>query len=228
MNGIDALVSVIMVVRNGARYIGAALDSVFAQTRPVHEVVVVDGHSTDQTEAIVRAHAGVRWIEQPGQGLADARNAGAREATGNWIAFLDHDDLWLPDKLERQFTALQDCPEATYVMGWLEFFADPADPQDAAAAHFNAKRIGTPRAGPTPGTVLVRRDTFEHVGPFDDRYTIGCDLEWIQRLRERETGVDCRDVVLRKRLHGRNLSRRASVNRADIFGILRDRLSRRD
>lgn len=227
MSEADERVSVIMVVRNGARYIAEALDSVFAQTRPANEVIVVDGNSTDRTAEIVRAYASVRWLEQPRRGLADARNAGARAATGDWIAFLDHDDHWLPDKLERQFAALRSCPESTYVMGWLEFFADPTNSADAPLpVAYTAKRLGAPRAGPTPGTLLIRRETFEEVGLFDDRYAIGCDLEWIQRLRERGLrAADCRDVVLHKRLHGRNLSRQASLHRADIFDILRDRLS---
>lgn len=218
-------VSAIVVVRNGERFIAEALDSILAQTHPAHEIVVVDGRSADRTAEIVRRYDGVRWLQQPGQGLADARNAGARAATGDWIAFLDHDDRWLPDKLQRQFAALRARPDARYVMGWLEFFAGPDEPLRAAYA---AERLGTPRAGPTPGTVLIRCDAFEAVGPFDDRYAIGCDLEWIQRLRERRLpAADCRDVVLQKRLHAGNLSRQAARNREDIFSILRDRLGRR-
>lgn len=224
-NGMNESVSVITVVRNGERHIAEALDSVFAQTRPADEILVVDGRSTDRTAEIVRAYEGVKWLEQPGRGLADARNAGARVTTSEWIAFLDHDDRWLPDKLQRQFAALRSRPDSTYVTGWLEFFADPEEPPPPG---FLASRLGAPRPGPTPGTVLIRRDAFAEVGPFDDRYAIGCDLEWIQRLRESGLpAAECRDVVLHKRLHGRNLSRQTAANRADIFGILRDRLSRR-
>lgn len=219
-------VSVVTVVRNGERYIAEALESILAQTHPAHEIIVVDGRSADRTPEIVRGYDGVRWMQQPGQGLADARNAGVRAATGRWIAFLDHDDRWPQDKLLYQFTALRARPDAMYVMGWLEFFVDPFEPPPA---QYTAKRLGTPRPGPTPGTVLIRRDAFEEVGPFDDRYAIGCDLEWVQRLSEaRLPAAECHDMVLMKRLHGRNLSRQATANREDIFGVLRDRLSRRD
>lgn len=94
-------VAVVIPAWNAAATIGAALESVAAQTRPPREVIVVDDGSTDDTAAIA-ARAGVTVLRVPNGGAARARNLGIAAATSPWIAFLDADDTWVPDKLERQ------------------------------------------------------------------------------------------------------------------------------
>jgi glycosyltransferase involved in cell wall biosynthesis len=93
------LVSVIMAVRNGARFIAAALRSVLDQDYPSIEVIVVDGRSTDASRAIAGAIPGVRILVQGGSGLSDAWNCGIEQASGDLVAFLDSDDLWRPRQL---------------------------------------------------------------------------------------------------------------------------------
>src|SRR5437879_7719954 len=89
-----------------ASYIGPALDSVFAQSRPPAEVIVVDDGSTDETsERIAPYRDRLVYIRQPNQGVAQARNTGVRTARGDLLAFLDGDDLWEPEKLARQVAA---------------------------------------------------------------------------------------------------------------------------
>jgi len=216
-------VSAILVVLDGERYIAGAINSVLAQSHPVQELIVVDGHSTDRTAAIASGFERVRLIQQPGQGLADARNAGIRAARTEWVAFLDHDDEWQPEKLDHQFTALRATPGSQYSLGRLAFFVDDTDELPPGLL----KRLGIPRDGPTPGTLLARRDLFDRVGLFEPRYAIGCDLEWITRVREAAVpSAPCTEVVLRKRLHAGNLSRHRAANRAEIFDILRGQLSR--
>ena len=219
MSALTGLASAIIVVRNGERYIAQAIQSVLAQSCPVGELIIVDGESTDRTAEIVRGFDGLRMIQQPGSGLADARNAGILAANSNWIAFLDHDDEWLPDKLQRQFDALRARPGALYSLGWLEFFTDSDGPLPPG---YTEKMLNQPRPGPTPGTLLARREVFDLAGLFEGRYSIGCDLAWIKRLRELGIqGMECSDVLLRKRLHAGNLSRQARINRGEIFDILR-------
>ena len=93
----NGLVSVIMPVFNAERFVAQALASVAAQTYSPVELLVVDGGSTDGTEALVQAYAAahgpVRWLRQTGSGLAAAWNSGLAAATGEWVAFLDSDDL---------------------------------------------------------------------------------------------------------------------------------------
>jgi glycosyltransferase involved in cell wall biosynthesis len=91
-------VTVVIPAFNEASRIGAAIESVLAQTLPAHEIIVVDDGSTDGT-AEVASRPGVRVLRQPNGGISAARNRAFREATGDWIALLDADDFWLPERL---------------------------------------------------------------------------------------------------------------------------------
>ena len=106
-------ISVVIPTYNGSRFIAETLESVFAQTLQPDEVLVIDDGSTDNTAAIVESFAPrVRVFRSSNQRQAAARNFGARQATSEWIAFLDHDDLWMRNKLERQMEELARHPEA--------------------------------------------------------------------------------------------------------------------
>jgi glycosyltransferase involved in cell wall biosynthesis len=110
-------VSVIIPTYNRAELISQAIDSVLAQTVPAHEIIVADDGSTDDTAAVVAAYGDrVRYLALPHRGQpAATRNAGIRAATGVLLAFLDSDDLFLPDKLARQIAALAQTPAAGVV-----------------------------------------------------------------------------------------------------------------
>src|SRR5436305_9045125 len=117
----DSVVSVIMAVRDGERYIAEALESVFAQTRPPDEVIVVDDGSKDGTVGIARRFP-VRLVSRAADGVSAARNAGLEVARGDLIAFIDHDDRWLPRKVERQVAYLEARSDVGYVLCWLRAF----------------------------------------------------------------------------------------------------------
>src|SRR3954451_20944083 len=107
----DQLVSVVIPTYNGQRYIAATLDSILVQKHRPLEIWVVDDGSTDATTQVVRDYAPeVRLIEQSRRGHPAARNAGIRAAAGEFLAFLDHDDLWSPDKLELQMASFMQNP----------------------------------------------------------------------------------------------------------------------
>jgi hypothetical protein len=108
-------VSVCIPTYNAAEYLRAAIESALAQTRPPDEIIVVDDGSPDHTREVCESFgAKVRYILQENDGTlgAGARARAMREATGDWIALLDHDDLWLPDKLEKQLSAARQHPDA--------------------------------------------------------------------------------------------------------------------
>jgi glycosyltransferase involved in cell wall biosynthesis len=115
-----ASISVVLPAYNSQGTLAAALDSVFAQTRPPDEVIVVDDGSKDATPAIVSNHpqaTRIRYLRQENTGAAAARNAGIRAATGEWIAFLDADDLWLPRRLEAGREVADRNPELRWIAG---------------------------------------------------------------------------------------------------------------
>lgn len=218
-------VSVITVVKNGERYLADALSSVLAQSRPPWEILVIDGQSTDGTAALARSFPRVRCLLQHGQGLAGARNLGIDAARGDWIAFLDHDDLWAPDKLETQVGFMLDHPGLQYTTTLVQFLVEA---ETAARPQLRQGQTVAPREGATPSTLLALRGLFAALGGFDPAYRIGCDADWFTRARDRgvPTAVLPRPLTF-KRLHERNLSVNAAVNRADMFRIARQSIARR-
>ena len=119
------LVSVIIPVHNGGRYLRAALESVFAQTYRPFEVIVVDDGSTDDSGVIAQSFHDVRYIHQANQGVAAARNNGIEAARGEFFAFLDQDDLWTPEKLKLQIAYLLSHPDLGYTLTQQQFFLEP-------------------------------------------------------------------------------------------------------
>jgi len=109
-------ISAVIPAYNNGRYISRAIDSVLAQTRPVDEIIIVDDGSADNTGEVVKRYGEkVRYIRQDNAGASTARNTGIEAAAGDWIAFLDGDDEWLPDKTERQVELLARNPDLVWV-----------------------------------------------------------------------------------------------------------------
>lgn len=111
-------ISVIIPAYNAAGSIRRAIDSVLAQTYPAQEIVVVNDGSTDNTAEVLKQYQNqIRVIEQSNAGVSAARNTGIQAASGDWIAFLDADDQWLPDKLHLQSALVMRNPELSWVSG---------------------------------------------------------------------------------------------------------------
>lgn len=203
-------VSVVIPVRNGAAFIGAAIESVLAQTASelaVAEVVVVDNSSTDATCAAVEeflqkhGEGRVTLISEPRPNAANARNAGAALATGEWLAFLDADDLWLPEKLALQMKGRGEHPEAELLFTLGEEFVSPE------AAQGNLTCRPEPYAMLTPSSLLLRREVFAQVGDLPD-VASGEFIAWFGWARElgyREFVVP--EVLVKRRIHGGNSTR---------------------
>ena len=121
------LVSVVIPTYNRAEYLKQALSSVFRQTFTDYEVIVVDDGSTDGSRRIIEAFPSVKAIYQPNHGVAAARNAGVDGSSGLFLAFIDQDDLWLPEKTRVQLEYLLDHPDVGAVSCHTEFFLDGLD-----------------------------------------------------------------------------------------------------
>ena len=219
------LVSCVIPVHDGERYLAETLDSVLAQSHAPLEVIVVDDGSTDRTVGVARAHSvRAKVVSQPQAGHAAARNRGVRETTGAFIAFVDADDLWHPAKLAMQFSTFNDRPELGIVFTHLENFLSP-DVATEAAVPIDP--------GPVPGytsvTMLARRDVFAKVGPLDESLAHGNDRAWFCRAAEAGIAMAMLpDVLVRRRLHGANRSaRHAARSRAEYLRILKRSLDRR-
>jgi glycosyltransferase involved in cell wall biosynthesis len=208
------LVSVIIAVKNSARYLADCLNSVAAQTFIDYEIIVVDGWSTDGTEAIARSYEKVRFFQQQGTGFADGWNSGMQHARGEYFAFIDSDDRWVPDKLADQVAMLQNNPKIEAVIGKVRFFVEPGE---TPSRTFSAKVLGRDHIGRMPGTLLARRGLFERIGDWGEN-----DLDWFLKVNDSGVSFGVVDsVLLHKRVHGRNFSYMAAENASYPKEILR-------
>ncbi len=222
------LISCIVVVYNGERFITAALDSVRAQSwRPI-EIIVADDGSTDRTAEIVAGYGDeVRFITQETAGPAATRNLGLAAATGEYVAFLDGDDLWHEETLARQMARLETKPVPDACVAHVQHFWMPE------MADEEAKLRDQPRGQVVPGyvaaTLLAPRALFDRVGGFDTELWFGDGADWFMRAAETGAVVALLDdVLLYHRMHKRNLMRRrVDASREEFLDIVRASLSRR-
>lgn len=190
-------VSVVITTFNQASYIGEALGSVLVQTYPLHQIILVDDGSRDDTRAVVAPYRDrIRYVRQANHGVAGARNAGVAAADGDLIAFLDGDDVWAPDKVERQVAAAAAYPAAALIAtDGVEFEGE----QDLGG-HLLGRGVRERLAGrvsmewdcydslvarnliPTTSQVAVPRWALERVGASDRRYATGSDWDLYLRL----------------------------------------------
>lgn len=199
------LVSCVVPVFNGARYVGDAIASILAQTHRAIDIVVVDDGSTDATADVLR-HFGeaIRVLRVTHGGLAGARNLGIAASRGEYIAFLDADDLWLPGKVARQLARFAERDDLEMSLTGIRNFWDGAVAGEAAM--YDDTRFAGPLPGHSCCTLLARRDVFDRVGPFAHLPLVE-DVDWL--LRARDLGVVTEldaDVQVRRRLHGQNAS----------------------
>ena len=118
MNSTCYTISVVIPAYNSAVFLPDCINSIRQQSVPLHEIIVVDDGSSDNTGAVVKTLGGnIIYIKQENQGPAAARNHGIQQATGDWIAFLDADDQWIPNKIELQLNCLGKHPELQLIAG---------------------------------------------------------------------------------------------------------------
>ncbi len=217
-------VAVVIPVFNGARYLGEALASVFAQTHRPAEVVVVDDGSTDGSAALAASFAGVTLLAQPNAGPSSARNAGVAASSAELIAFLDADDLWLRQKLERQVAALESDPAVGLVLCYQEYrFEGPSAPP----RWFRGPTDGGSERGAVPSNWLLPRAVFERVGPFDASVRYAEDQEWFARALA--AGVRrhyVEEALVVKRIHDANASGDVDLNLKSVLNVLRAKVVR--
>jgi len=220
-------VSVVIPAYNAAAYLPAALASVFEQRGAELDVLVIDDGSTDATVEVARRHAPrVRVLGQAHRGIGAARNAGVAAAVGQFVAYLDADDLWPEGRLKVLLDSLDAAPSAGLAAGRLRCFVSP----ELGAQE--RRRIQVPRgelsgAG-MAGASLIRRSAIDRVGPFDERLRVGEMVDWY--LRARDAGIEqvlIERVVLLRRIHATNQGRRHADARADYLRTVRAALARR-
>ena len=226
MNATDApLVSIILAVKNGERFIAEAINSLLAQTYRTYEIIVIDGQSDDRTAEIVQSFSEIRYFRQADFGLANGRNFGIKIAQGQLIAFLDHDDLWLSYKLQKQVQHLIQHPELRYVISQVQFFSES---NFRPRPGFRAHSFESSQAAYTPSALLAHKDVFKQIGNFDPAFKVACDIDWFTRAQDHKIPMTILpDILLRKRIHQVNLSSNVEVNRRELMRVVKQSLDRR-
>lgn len=212
---------------NGERYLAEAIESALAQTVPCAEVVVIDNGSSDGSVEIARSYGSDTTVRALGsnRGIGFARNEGLALAKGEYIAFLDHDDIWEPQKNELQLAALAAPDAPDFVFGHVrQFFSPDLDPAVAA----RLKQPSGTQPGLYLGAMLAPRRTWDRVGPWEQAWEVADGLAWLARAR----GLGLReamlpDLVANRRIHGGNQSFQNHDARAEWARVLKASLDRR-
>jgi glycosyltransferase involved in cell wall biosynthesis len=219
------LISVVIPVFNAEPHLAEALDSVVTQSHPSIEVLVIDDGSTDGSGEVARRYPDprIRVVSQPNSGPAAARNRGVLIAKGEFLAFLDADDIWEPFKLKLQLDVLQAHPNVAMVFG--DAVHVQANPDSRTP---RLVRCGGVMRGHSVGTLLIRATEFHRVGPFSTQWRVGEFLDWYARAIDLGLeAITVPEVVLMRRLHGDNLGRRERAAKQDYARVIASTVARR-
>lgn len=220
----QGLVSVIIPNYNYAQYLREAIDSVLAQTYRDIEVIVVDDGSKDDSRAVLESYGDtIKAIFQQNQGVAAARNNGAAASDGEYIAFLDADDAWLPTKIERQIDRFAD----SETLGLVHVGVDEVDSEGQSLVHrlegaegtVSATLLMLGREGVLGGGsgAMVRRAVFDEIGGLDERLSTSADWDMFYRVSERSEVGFVRELLVKYRVHGSNMHTNVDVFEHDML-----------
>ena len=205
-------VSVIIPTYNYAHFIAEAVESVLAQTYPIFEIIVVDDGSTDNTTEVIKQFGdSVKYIKQKNGGVCAARNNGVKNASGDFIAFLDADDDWLPAKIEKQIAKFGEDEKIGLVhCGMREFDTESGE---TVRLHIEGEEgwvaddlllFEKPVVIGCGGSILVSRKAFEEIGGFDINLKVGEDWDFCYRLARKFKVGFVREILVHYRHHGDN------------------------
>ena len=224
-------ISVVIPAYNASKYIGETLASVLAQTLPPDEVLVIDDGSTDDTADVAeRFGPPVRVIRRANAKQAATRNFGVQEAKSEWVAFMDSDDLWAVDKLEKQMLELARNPKADLCYAARVHFIenDGVKQMLSVIPVPEASEIDKALARNTtflPSAVVVRRSTFLASGGFDTQFKIVEDWDlWMRLLNSGTIFAGCREPLLLYRIHLKGVSKNMDVWLAETDQVYRERI----
>ena len=224
----EGLVTCVVPVYDGERFLAEALDSALAQDYEPMEIVVVDDGSTDGTPDVAAGYGDrIRYLRQENAGPSAARNRGLEASRGEFVSFLDADDLWVPGKTTLQVETLRERPGLDWCVGhvqnfWMEELAE--EERQFEGRRFSEERL----PGYSLDTLLARRSAFEVIGGLDPDLRTGEDNDWFLRARDSDLShLLLPDLLARRRLHAGNLTRRDLASRDTLLQNLKASLDRR-
>lgn len=219
-------VSVIMTVHNGEKYLEESVNSILSQTRKVDEIIIVNDGSTDGTsEILAQFDNKILVLNQMKSGIAIGWNRGVQEANGTYISFLDSDDYWPSNKIDRQIKTLRSKTEITISFGHVKQFYSPELLEEERALKRCPEK---PEPGFSSGTMLIRKQDFMSVGLFNPKWTKGIFSDWFLRAKDLDQTMHMDEsIFLYRRIHLENhgILKREKYN--DYVRMLKESLDRR-
>ncbi|NNE99536.1 MAG: glycosyltransferase [Pyrinomonadaceae bacterium] len=219
-------VSVVIPAYNAERYLAASIESVFQQTYDRWELLVIDDGSTDSTGEIAGSYgnAAVKYFFTPNGGVSRARNIGIENASGKYVAFLDADDVWEPEKLEIQMDVLD--RETNVKACYSAFFLVDENLNEVGVRRSKRKSNAlndlmlSGNVVATPSTVIAEKDLFSQVGGFDTDLSLCADWEMWIRLATKTEFAYIDEPLLKYRVHESNMSNNPRVLESDTILLL--------
>ena len=226
-------ISCIVPVYNGERFLSEALDSILGQTYRKLEVIVVDDGSADGTESVAKRYGEkIRYCRQPNAGAPAARDEGIRIAKGELVAFLDADDLWHPEKLERQQARFQARPELDLCFTHAKHFW--VGEMEEEEQRFQNHRLNQILPAYLTQALLVRRELFLTVGTFNTGARFADAMDWFLRAVHHGAVMELLpEALLYRRMHQENCSMESDTRQMTptmqeaLLKVVRDSLIRR-
>ena len=220
------LVSVVVPVFNGERFLAEALASICDQDYGEFEIIVVDDGSTDGSAEIARSFDRVQYMRRKHQGIASAWNSGMETSNGEFVAFLAQDDLWTPNKLSVQVRYMVDHPSLRYTVARARCFLEPGC---AVPSGFRRELLQQDRVAWVVETMLARKSLFELMGGFDASLSTVEDVDWFLRARDANAPMAViPEVLLYRRIHDENFSYRVvEENAQNLLRVMRRSIVRR-
>lgn len=225
----ESLLTVLMAVHNGARFLRVSMESILGQTYRNFRFLIVDDASTDETVSVVHSYPDPRieLVHLPHNvGQTAALNVGLRHASTPWVARMDADDYSAPIRLEKQMHALEEVPSLSCIgTGVWEFREDPAVVEVVKmrpAQHSQIRRAALHGSGMIHGAIVVNRQALLQIGAYDERYRYASDRDLFLRLLNRYRAMNLQEPLLGIRRHPAqdSFSERAADEYIDIFARL--------
>lgn len=228
------LVSVILPVYNGERFIREAVESIWKQTSPPGEIIVVDDGSSDRSKIVIeqlKSQSPIPFIhiQQENKGSAVARNVAVRAASGDVISFIDVDDIWEKDYLEIQLSHLNHTDSPGFVIcHFLSFLDKDVDGESNEKPYWvREDHLKIPQPGYLPSCFVVKRTVFEMLGMFDTDLRFVYDMNWFKIAKDRKIPFEIeKKVLVRRRIHLNNKARNLKELQENVLKVVRAGLKR--
>lgn len=221
----NAKISVIIPTYNSARYICETIDSVLSQTYKNFEILVIDDGSTDNTRNRLKQYENsINYTYKKNEGVSIARNYGIEKAKGEYLAFLDSDDIWKPTKLEKQINTIENQSEAIACFTLTEYFDESGNVVNKSefpnyADLTEALLLYSCVIGP-PSSFMMHRSIFEKIGGFDPNFSQCADWDMWLRLTKFGKVICLDEYLVQYRHHANNMSKNIELLEKDTIAVL--------